>query len=60
MKPTIEIYRENVYGSTLFYAKDSVWAKNYKELTGDKSLTEKKMKAFSQLTGISFREVLKF
>jgi hypothetical protein len=40
MKPTIEIYRENVYGSTLFYAKDSVWTKNYKELTGDKSLKQ--------------------
>lgn len=57
---TVEIYRDNIYGNTLFYAKNNDWAKLYTKLTGDRSLTPKKMQTFTALTGIQFKEVLRF
>lgn len=55
---TIEYYRKNVYGNTLRYILDANQSIQWYRVSGRKTIDEGDMKTLSDLTGVTFKEVL--
>jgi hypothetical protein len=55
---TIEYYKREVYGNTMYYVKDSKLAIIVQSLTGKKTIDKLDIDGFSQL-GLTFVEVLR-
>jgi len=54
----IKYYVKNTYGVDRFYINDPKEARNFQQLTKDKTISLTQIKAFEELTGIEFREIL--
>ena len=54
----INYYVKSVYGIERFYIHDPREARNFQQLTRDKTVSINHMKAFEELTGIEFQQIL--
>ena len=55
---SIKYYIKNVYGTDRFYINDPREAKNFQQLTQNETISPIHMKAFKELTGIEFQQIL--
>ena len=54
----IKYYVRNVYGTDRFYLNDPKEARNFQQLTKDKTMSIEHMQALKELANVEFEEVL--
>ena len=54
----VKYYVRNVYGIDRFYLNDPKEARNFQQLTKDKTMSVEHMEALKELAGVEFQQIL--